>query len=347
MDFFVDGFFEIFKYILRNSVDFLNKFIWGYSRLSIALFISYAVVGFFLYLFYTRKTSGKKVNYFKFLFPKVMYTHPSAIMDYKTKLLKIVLRPAKLLILPISYIMVSTATLKFLTYFYKVPWEKFEPSGFILFIIGFAGFMANDFVEYINHKFAHEIRIYWEIHAVHHSAEVLNPITSRRHHPLFGLITSFINIFVMGITQGVLVWLLVKNLEFSLLLSLNYVILFFNVIGGGFRHSHVWFSFGWLDKILISPAMHQIHHSSDPKHRNKNYGLWLTCWDYMFGTLYIPKGKEELNFGLDVGVKNPHDTLFNFFFGPLIEIGKIIGEKFQGKPKKRRYKIAQTYRRRA
>jgi len=66
----------------------------------------------------------------------------------------------------------------------------------------------------------------------------------------------------------------------------------------------------------------------------------------MFGTLYIPKEKEELSFGPDVGVKNPHDTLFKFFFGPLIEIGKIIREKFQSKPKKGKIKMVPTYRKR-
>ena len=70
--------------------------------------------------------------------------------------------------------------------------------------------------------------------------------------------------------------------------------------------------------------MHQIHHSVDQKHRNKNMGLWLTVWDRMFGTLYIPEKKEELSFGLEKGVKNPHDTLYNFFVSPLKNIALLF-----------------------
>jgi len=70
MDFFVDGIFNVLKYLLTNIVYFLKDFLWGFSRLSIALFIAYTVVGFFIYLFYTRKKRPREKTFLNSYFPK-------------------------------------------------------------------------------------------------------------------------------------------------------------------------------------------------------------------------------------------------------------------------------------
>ena len=55
------------------------------------------------------------------------------------------------------------------------------------------------------------------------------------------------------------------------------------------QHSHMWIAFrGVLGRIFVSPAHHQVHHSGNPKHFNKNFGSCLALWDWMFGTLYVP-----------------------------------------------------------
>lgn len=59
-----------------------------------------------------------------------------------------------------------------------------------------------------------------------------------------------------------------------------------------FHHSHIWVSFGpWLEHLIISPAQHQIHHSTRPEHFNKNYGQTLALWDWVFGTLTDPAAR--------------------------------------------------------
>jgi sterol desaturase/sphingolipid hydroxylase (fatty acid hydroxylase superfamily) len=60
------------------------------------------------------------------------------------------------------------------------------------------------------------------------------------------------------------------------------------------QHSHMWIAFrGVLGRIFVSPAHHQVHHSANPKHFNKNFGSCLALWDWMFGTLYVPEKKRE------------------------------------------------------
>ena len=53
-----------------------------------------------------------------------------------------------------------------------------------------------------------------------------------------------------------------------------------------------------MEHFFISPAQHQVHHSTDEAHFNKNYGTWLAIWDWMGGSLYVTGQKETLRFGL-------------------------------------------------
>jgi sterol desaturase/sphingolipid hydroxylase (fatty acid hydroxylase superfamily) len=72
------------------------------------------------------------------------------------------------------------------------------------------------------------------------------------------------------------------------------------------QHSHVWLSYGpILEHLLISPAQHQIHHSRLDAHHGRNFGTTLALWDWLFGTLYVIRGREDLSFGLDGVAEKP------------------------------------------
>ena len=70
----------------------------------------------------------------------------------------------------------------------------------------------------------------------------------------------------------------------------------FNFAAANLRHSHIWISFGRLEKIFISPAQHQIHHSVG--HSNANLGSIFSVWDGLLGTRTYSGQKRELEFGL-------------------------------------------------
>ncbi len=102
------------------------------------------------------------------------------------------------------------------------------------------------------------------------------------------------------------------------------------------RHSHVWLSYGdLLEHLFISPAQHQIHHSRAVEHHGKNYGEVLAIWDWMFGTLYVPNGKEDLDFGLadtkGRPVSQPHETLRAALITPVQESFRAAAGR-PGKP---------------
>ena len=84
------------------------------------------------------------------------------------------------------------------------------------------------------------------------------------------------------------------------LLNGNILTMVFLLTYGHLRHSHMWIAFtGVAGRILQSPAHHQLHHSANPAHFDKNLGFALALWDWAFGTLAIPaRTREPIVFGV-------------------------------------------------
>ncbi|MEZ5938209.1 MAG: sterol desaturase family protein [Hyphomonadaceae bacterium] len=181
--------------------------------------------------------------------------------------------------------------------------------------------MANDLTTYVTHRITHENKALWPFHKVHHSAEVLTPLTVYRKHPIYGLLNSCVQPLVAGPVIGVTALIFDQTGSWRIL-GMNAIYMIFNFVGANLRHSHIWIDFGPVfSRIFVSPAMHQVHHSIDPKHYDRNYGEVFALWDWMFGTLYIPKERENLTFGIsDVpggAPVQPHATLKDAYLEPI------------------------------
>jgi sterol desaturase/sphingolipid hydroxylase (fatty acid hydroxylase superfamily) len=161
-------------------------------------------------------------------------------------------------------------------------------------------FLVDDFLRFLAHWLEHRIPVLWELHKVHHSATVLNFVTAERQHPISVFLTT-----VLIISGAILV-----NIAFALCfgnaikpafwLGANVFWVVSNLLASSLRHSPAWISFGPnIERWLISPAQHQIHHSDKPEHFDKNFGSTLAIWDRAFGSLYRTTSKREhLRFGL-------------------------------------------------
>ncbi len=74
-------------------------------------------------------------------------------------------------------------------------------------------------------------------------------------------------------------------------------------VWGFFIHANVSWRFGWLERIVSSPAFHHWHHTNDgPECVNKNFAPMLPWIDQCFGTFYLPKGKWPSKYGSDSAV---------------------------------------------
>ncbi|MDZ4088132.1 MAG: sterol desaturase family protein [Tabrizicola sp.] len=172
--------------------------------------------------------------------------------------------------------------------------------------LAFLLWLPSDFALYWMHRFFHRWSVIWPLHAVHHSAEVMTPFTTYRQHPLSILLTGWGVALFVGLCQGLLLGAADGDLAVAEIAGINLFIVLANAGLAALHHSHVWLSYGPLvERILISPAQHQIHHSTDPAHYGKNLGNSLAVWDWMFGTLYVIRGDERLTFGLTEDMEKP------------------------------------------
>lgn len=175
-------------------------------------------------------------------------------------------------------------------------------------IMTVAMFVAYEFGYWLDHYLSHRIPFLWEFHKVHHTAEVLSPLTNFRVHPVDSVV--FINILAitMGATSGLLIHLFGKPITSIALWNINAIILLFTYLLDHLHHTQFWIPFtGPLGKIFVSPAHHQIHHSTNPVHFNKNLGSCLAIFDWLFGTLHMPQRQpERLTFGVEPRPGDPH-----------------------------------------
>ncbi|MEC8299486.1 MAG: sterol desaturase family protein, partial [Pseudomonadota bacterium] len=150
------------------------------------------------------------------------------------------------------------------------------------------------------HRAMHNVPFLWRLHRVHHSAEILTPLTLFRVHPLESIIYFLRGLFVFGLVSGVFIWLFGRELTFFHILGVDALGFIFNLAGANLRHSHIWLSFGRFENYFISPAQHQFHHSKD--HGHPNFGTYLAFWDRINGSLKKTSPKPaHLKFGLGNG----------------------------------------------
>jgi sterol desaturase/sphingolipid hydroxylase (fatty acid hydroxylase superfamily) len=180
----------------------------------------------------------------------------------------------------------------------------------------------------------HRVPMLWEFHKVHHSATVLTPLTIFRVHPVDSVIFANIAALSTGITGGVMNYAFGITTNQYAITDTNILLVVFVHAYIHLQHSHVWISFpGVLGRILLSPAHHQVHHSDNPIHFDKNLGSSLAIWDFLFGTLYVPRREpEKLNFGVEPSHRDVH-TLPYSLFEPVRRAGARVRAMLQSSPR--------------
>ena len=64
------------------------------------------------------------------------------------------------------------------------------------------------------------------------------------------------------------------------------------------QHANLRWDFGPLRHVFASPTFHRWHHADEPAARDKNFAGLLPLWDWLFGTLYLPRGEHPQRFGI-------------------------------------------------
>jgi sterol desaturase/sphingolipid hydroxylase (fatty acid hydroxylase superfamily) len=144
-------------------------------------------------------------------------------------------------------------------------------------------FLGVEFLFYLYHFAAHNVRWLWATHAVHHTATRIN-LSAGIRLGWTGLLSGNFLFFLP------LAWLGFHPLAVLAMMAASLAYQFF-------IHTQFVPDLGPLEWVLNTPRHHLVHHACNPGCGNKNYGGVLIIYDRMFGTFAKPP-KEELRFGL-------------------------------------------------
>lgn len=284
--------------------------------------LSAAGIAFILY--WLRRYGTGDVTFKGFLafcFPREIYAHPSARLDFKYFVVNTVLFGVLLTPLLMTSSVTAFATASLLETFYGFPTAPLLPGG-IWADVGVTALVVvfADIAFFVSHFLQHRIGFLWEFHKVHHSAEVLQPITLYRRHPLDAALDVALMGTATGLILGISAYVFGDSIEGVTILGTNAVSFLFHFAGTHLRHSHIRLSYGPVfDRILISPTMHQIHHGCSPEHVDKNFGGLFSVWDWLAGTLYLARDGEELLLGLPRDNHGEYNTIFGLYTLPFVK----------------------------
>jgi sterol desaturase/sphingolipid hydroxylase (fatty acid hydroxylase superfamily) len=158
-------------------------------------------------------------------------------------------------------------------------------------------FIVRDFVQWNTHRLLHRVPVLWQFHKVHHSVEEMGYAAHLRYH--------FVETLVYRTIEYVPLAMIGFGLQPFIIVHL------FTLAIGHLNHANIYLPLGPLKYIFNSPQMHIWHHAKDlPKGSyGKNYGISLSIWDYLFGSVWMPHDGRDIPLGFPEVDNYPDDFL--------------------------------------
>ena len=181
------------------------------------------------------------------------------------------------------------------------------------YVYWFLLFILEDLAFYIEHRVDHYCRIFWAVHATHHSSEDFNLTTGFRSsvlQPVYRFI-YFIPIALMGFEPLDILFMYSLTQTYGILVHTQYI----NKMPA------------WFEAVFVSPAHHRVHHASNIVYLDKNMGMCLIIWDRMFGTFQDELEEEPVVYGLTKPIpktKNPAKWILHEWFAIGSDLKKEI-----------------------
>lgn len=158
------------------------------------------------------------------------------------------------------------------------------------------GFIAWDFCFYWMHRLHHKIPLLWAVHHVHHQGEEFN-LTLGVRNSWYSSLTNFpfiAGLAIIGLPVDI----------FIIVSSIHYTVQFYN-------HNAIVQKSGFLDRWLVTPANHYVHHGLHPLYIDKNFGGTFLLWDKLFGSYQKKRDDIDNRIGLKSGMPTYNPILFN------------------------------------
>lgn len=321
---FTERITEVVSYPLNSN----SRLFWIY------LFAS-GIFAYFVYMQTWGKNRDARPGFLSFLFPKKVWENPSAWLDLRyfvfNELTAKFLYVSLLGTTTFFVFQLLTGSTEMVSFAWDEMWTAKGMAisfGYLLLAVAIGDFMAF-YIHYLQHK----IPYLWEFHKVHHSPEVMHPISNFREHPIDNIAYSI----GIGAAYGALMAAI--SLLFGYIprppevLGTPLVFFLFNIGGYHLRHSHVWLRWkGRWSMVFPSPAHHHVHHSCHPDHLDKNFAFMLPVWDVIFKTYEMPEDDRDVKFGIYGAKEQEYTTIWKIYSLPFKKVWKRLKKKYGKKP---------------
>ncbi len=174
------------------------------------------------------------------------------------------------------------------------------------------GYIVWEFGHFIYHYLGHKVRLFWCLHSTHHAPENMNLSVTHAHFFLEAPYADTIRTTVC-ILLGVQPELL-------------FIIMFIDGTYGAFIHigENVIKDarFGVLNKVMLTPSHHRVHHARNPLYVDTNFCNLLNVWDRVFGTYQ----EEDRDVAVDYGINRKMDSgsFLDVYFGEIVALGRDV-----------------------
>ncbi len=169
---------------------------------------------------------------------------------------------------------------------------KVSPWAYILAFVGF------DFAYYWRHRWAHEINFLWNRHLIHHSSEEFN-LSAGMRQPISGFIELYFFLYIPIAMLGV------PTMVVAVIAPLHRFAQFW-------YHTRLITRMGILEKIIVTPAHHRVHHAINAEYIDKNYSAIFIIWDKLFGTFQEETLDNPPVYGIKKAAQSWNPFLINF-----------------------------------
>ncbi len=178
------------------------------------------------------------------------------------------------------------------------------------------GLLLRSLIGYAIHVAMHKAPFLWRIHRVHHTDTRVDVSTTVRVHPLeFAIGMAVVTALTPGLGLAAAALMLYELLDAAMAV---------------FTHSNIRMPAALeraIKLVLVTPAMHRLHHSAWQPETDSNYGALFSWWDRLFGT-YRGRPTAELatvRLGLGDADRSRADSLVWLLWQPFASRAAIAG----------------------
>ena len=159
-------------------------------------------------------------------------------------------------------------------------------------------FIVLDFAGYVVHALDHRINFFWNSHIVHHSIEEFNLACALRQS-----ISVFVRLFVILLIPAALLGIDPKVIA---------IVAPLHLFAQFWYHTQHINKMGFLEKIIVTPSHHRVHHALNKEYIDKNYGQIFIIWDKLFGTFQEELPTVKPVYGITRPVRTWNPIKINF-----------------------------------